>query len=185
MIFYLLTFLWGSVSKNFTNDWMNEISLIGTACDLSTEYGLIGRENIIGIYEYFMKKHNFEWYQCWLNMFLLQFKETWTKQNLNWVCLDNQTYITKVIDLNHDRLRYYQFMVSYNRCKGSCDILDILDCSASRTFFPNVAEVVSLNTFIIITWIEESKILKKSFSYKCKCKFDCRISIPKQKYNND
>lgn len=114
-------------------------------------------------------------------MFLLQFKKTLTTQNLNWVCIDNQTYITKIIDLNHDRLRYYQFMVSYNRRKGSCDILDILDCSASITFFLNIAEVVSLNTFIIITWIEESKILKKSFFYNCKCTFDCIIWNPKQK----
>ena len=47
-----------SVSKDFTNDEMNEISLKITVYGVLTNYGLIGTRNILNMHKYLMKKHN-------------------------------------------------------------------------------------------------------------------------------
>lgn len=48
-----LYYFWlGSVSKDFGNNEMSEISLNGTMYDFSTDCGLIGQRNILNIHEY-------------------------------------------------------------------------------------------------------------------------------------
>ena len=51
-------FCFGSVSKDFANNEMNEISFKGTLYDFATNYALIGIENIVNIHECLMKNHN-------------------------------------------------------------------------------------------------------------------------------
>ena len=41
-----------SVSKDFTDNNMKEISLKGTACDFLINYGLTGTENLANIHDY-------------------------------------------------------------------------------------------------------------------------------------
>ena len=51
-------FCLGSFPRDFTSNDSNEVSLIDTVYDLSTDYGLIGTENTTNIDQYLMKKNN-------------------------------------------------------------------------------------------------------------------------------
>ena len=56
-------FCLGSVSKDFTNDEINEIYIY--MYKFWTNYDLFGIENIVNIYEYWMKKYNIKWFLNW------------------------------------------------------------------------------------------------------------------------
>ena len=92
--------------------------------------------------------------------------------------LNNEPCLAKpnLSDLNPNKLHYYTFIVSLDRCNGSCNTLDD---SFRRIYVPN------LNAFNMITRINESKTLTKHFSYYCNCKFDGRKCNLTEKLNND
>ena len=86
-----------------------------------------------------------------------------------------------LINLNPDELHYYPFIVSMNRCNGSCNAIgDLFD----RTFVPNKMEVVDLGVLNIIKGIIESKTPAKHISCECRCEFDGRKCNLRQKWNN-
>ena len=66
-----------------------------------------------------------------------------------------------LIDLNPNELYYYPFMVSLDRCDGSCNTLDY---PSDRLCVPNRAEDVNLNVFKMITRMNEAKALTKHVS---------------------
>ena len=74
------------------------------------------------------------------------------------ISLNNEPCLTRstFIDLNPTELHYYPFMVSLDRCNGSCNT--IVDPSA-RICVLNKTENVNLNAFNMITRINESKKL--------------------------
>ena len=79
-------------------------------------------------------------------------------------------------------LHYYAFWVKLDRCVGSCNTLkDLFNkvCVANKTGDLNI------HVFNKITGINESKILKKNKSCKCKCKFDGKKCNSNQKWNNN
>ena len=79
-------------------------------------------------------------------------------------------------------LHYYAFWVKLDRCVGSCNTLkDFFNkvCVANKTGDLNI------HVFNKITGINESKILKKNKSCKCKCKFDGKKCNSNQKWNNN
>ena len=79
-------------------------------------------------------------------------------------------------------LHYYAFSVKLDRCVGSCNTLkDLFNkvCVANKTGDLNI------HVFNKITGINESKILKKNKSCKCKCKFDGKKCNSNQKWNNN
>ena len=65
-----------------------------------------------------------------------------------------------LIGLNSDKytqgLRYYPFMVSLDKCNGSCNTLDY---PSDSTCVTNKTNDVNLSTFSMITRINESKTL--------------------------
>ena len=67
-------------------------------------------------------------------------------------------------------------MVKFDKCVGRCNTLNDL---SNKVCVPNKTEDLNLSMFSIITRINESKILTKHISFKCKCKFDER------KFNSD
>ena len=62
-------------------------------------------------------------------------------------------------------LRYYPFTVNLDRCVRSCNTLDDL---SDRKYVPNKSEDLNLDALNIIGRINESKILTKNISCKCK-----------------
>ena len=76
------------------------------------------------------------------------------------ISLNNEPCLSRpaLFDLNSSELYYYPFMVSLDRCNGSCNTLDDL---SSRIYVPNKVKDVNLNIFNVITRINEAKTLAK------------------------
>ena len=79
-------------------------------------------------------------------------------------------------------LHYFPFAVNLDRCVGSCNTLNDL---SNKVCVSNKTEDLNIHAFNMITKINESKILTKDISCKCKCNFDGRKSNSNQKWNSD
>ena len=79
-------------------------------------------------------------------------------------------------------LHYYSFVVNLDRRVGSCNTLNDL---SNKVCVPNKREDLNLNTFNMITGINESKLLTKHLSCKCKCKFNGRKCNSNRKWNSN
>ena len=81
----------------------------------------------------------------------------------NFISVNNQQCMArpKLIDLNPDECRYYPFIVSIDRCEGSCNTVED---PFVRAFVPNKMEDVNLKVFNMIKRINESKTLTKHVS---------------------
>ena len=75
-------------------------------------------------------------------------------------------------------MHYYPFGIKGNRCAGSCNTLNDLSNKACAS---NEKEDLNLNIFNMIKEINESKILTKYISCKCKCRFNGKKYNSKQK----
>ena len=100
----------------------------------------------------------------------------------------NQQCMTQptIINLNPNeytqRFRFYSFAVSLDRSMESRDTLNDL---SNRICVPNKTEDLNLKVFNKITGINESKILTKHISCKCKYMFDGRKCNSNQNWNKD
>ena len=79
-------------------------------------------------------------------------------------------------------LHYYPFVINLDRCTGGCITLDDL---WNRVCVPNETKDLNVSMFNMITGINESNILTKHISCKCKSKFTGRKCNSNQKRNND
>ena len=87
-----------------------------------------------------------------------------------------------LIDLNPIKLNYYPFMISLDKCSGSCNVVDNLStkiCVLSKT------KDINFIVFHMITRINEAKTLDTNISCDCKCKFSSKTCNPNQKWNTD
>ena len=83
-----------------------------------------------------------------------------------------------LIYMNLDELYCYQFIISINRCHGSCnDIVGLF----GRISVPNNMEDVKLKVFNMIKEINESRTLPKHISCKRRYEFDGRKCNSRQK----
>ena len=73
----------------------------------------------------------------------------------------------------------FPFVFNLDRCMGSCNTLNNL---FNKVCIPNKTGL-NLSVFNMITGINESKILTKDITCKCKCKFDGRKCNSNQKWN--
>ena len=87
----------------------------------------------------------------------------------NQACMARPTLINLNADKRNQRLRYYPFVVSLNRCDGSCNTFDDLSI---RISVPNKTEDVNLNVFNMVAAINEWKTLTKHFLCSYIFKFD-------------
>ena len=91
--------------------------------------------------------------------------------------LSNQQCATQptLINLNPneytERLHYYSLAVNVDRCTRSCNTLNGV---SDRICVLNKTEDLNLNVFNMIAGLNESKLLTKHVSCKCKYKFDGR-----------
>ena len=103
------------------------------------------------------------------------------------VSLSNQKFTTQpIIDLHPNKynrgLRYYPFVINLYWCAENCNTLNDL---SNKICIRNKTEDLNLSVFIMITGINESKILTKHTSCKCKFKLDCKKSNSNQNWNKD
>ena len=69
------------------------------------------------------------------------------------------------IDLNLVTLNYYSFMISLNKCSGSCNVLSPKIC------VPKETKDINVKVCNMITNKNEPKAMTKDVSFDCKCKF--------------
>ena len=104
------------------------------------------------------------------------------------VSLSNQKCMTQpnLINLHPNEysqeFHYYPFAVKLDGCAGSCNILNDL---SNKVCVPNKTEDLNVRVFDMIAGINESKILTKHISCKCKCRFDGRKCNSDQWWNDD
>ena len=75
-------------------------------------------------------------------------------------------------------LKYYSFMISINKCIGSCYVLSSKICAAKET------KDLYVKVFHMITNKNEAKAMKKHFLCYCRCKFNSATCNSNQKWNN-
>ena len=100
----------------------------------------------------------------------------------NHKCMTQLTLINLRPNEYRQELHYYLFAINLDRCAGSSYTPDDL---CNKVCIPNETEDLNLGLFNMIAEINESKLLAKHTSRKCKCKFDGRKCNSNQKWNND
>ena len=98
--------------------------------------------------------------------------------------MNNQPFMVRPtpIDLNHDKLDYYPFIMSMNRCNESCSLFQD---PVGKIWILIKMEDVDLKVFNMIKGVNESKTLAKHISCERRCTFDGRKCNSGQKENND
>ena len=74
-----------------------------------------------------------------------------------------------LIDLNPVELKYYPFMISLNKCTGSCNVLSPKIC------VPKETKDINVKAFNMITNKNEAKAMTEYISCDCKYKFNSTI----------
>ena len=75
-----------------------------------------------------------------------------------------------LIDLNLVELKYYLFMISLDKCSGSCNVI-----------LSKKAKDINVEAFHMITNKNEAKTMTKHISWDCKCKFTSTTCNSNQK----
>ena len=83
-----------------------------------------------------------------------------------------------LIDMNTAELKFYPFMISLNKCTGTCDVLSPEAC------FPKGTKDMYVKAFNVITNRYEAKAVTEHISYDCKCKSNSTKCNSNQKWNN-
>ena len=83
-----------------------------------------------------------------------------------------------LFDMNPFELKYYPFIISLNKCTGSCNVLSPKIC------VPKETKDIYAKTFNMITNKNEAKAKTKHISCDCKCKFNSATCNSNQKWNN-
>ena len=82
------------------------------------------------------------------------------------------------MNMNPNEFKYYQFMISLNKCTGSCNVLSPKIC------VPKETKDINVKAFNMITNKDEAKAMTESISCDCKCKFNSLTCNSNQKWNN-
>ena len=101
-----------------------------------------------------------------------------------YVSLNNEPCMTIpiLIELNPADLNYHSFMISLDKCNGSCNTIDNL---SAKICVPTESEDVNVKVFNMIKRINAAKTLIKHISCDCKFKFDSASCSSNQKWNHD
>ena len=73
-----------------------------------------------------------------------------------------------LLDLNPVELKYYPFLISLDKCSGSCNVLSPKIC------IPKETKDINIKAFNMITNTNEAKKMAKHISCDCKCKFNSK-----------
>ena len=80
-----------------------------------------------------------------------------------------------LIDLNPTELIHYPFMISFNKCTGSCNVLSLKIC------VPKETKPLNVKVFGMITNINEAKTMTKHIP----CQYSCTACNSNHKWNNE
>ena len=123
----------GSISRDFTKDEQNKVSLNGTVYDFSVDDSSIEKEDMLNIHEYLMVQNNIKCLVLFKKMFIRSLASIVKASNhIKCISLSNQQCMARpsCIDLNSDEynqgLYYYSFFANLDRINGSCNTLDDL-----------------------------------------------------------
>ena len=83
-----------------------------------------------------------------------------------------------LVNMNPVELKYNPFMISLNKCTGSCNALSPKICVLKET------KEINLKELNMITNNDEAKAITEHISSDCKCKFNSTKCNSKQKRNN-
>ena len=83
-----------------------------------------------------------------------------------------------LIDLNPVELKYYPFMISLDKCTGSCNVLSPKIC------IPKETKDINVKAFNMITNKNKDKTMAKHISCDCKCKLNSTTCNSNQKRSN-
>ena len=102
----------------------------------------------------------------------------------NFMSLDNEPCMGRptINDLNHIELQYYPFMISLNKCSGSCNAANNF---SPKICVPSKTKDVNVKVLNMITYKNEAKTMVKHISCVCKCKFNSTTYNSNEKWNND
>ena len=89
-----------------------------------------------------------------------------------------------LIDSNPVELNYYSFLISLDKCSGSCNAADGLSTKICDVFRVR-SKGKNVKVFNMITKINEAKTLVKHMSNDFKCKLDSTTCNSNQKGNNE
>ena len=94
--------------------------------------------------------------------------------------LNDEPYMVRpaLIPLNLVELKYYPFMISLNKCTGSCNVL------SPKIWAPKETKNINVKVFNMIRNKNEAKAMAEHISCDCKCKFNSAICNSNQKWNN-
>ena len=79
-----------------------------------------------------------------------------------------------IIDMNYVEVKYYPFMISLNKCTGSCNVLSPKIC------VPKETKDIDVKAFNMITNKDEAKAMTEHISCDCKCIFNSTTCNSKQ-----
>ena len=83
-----------------------------------------------------------------------------------------------LVDLNSVELKHYPFIISLNKCTGSCNVL------SPKIRVPKKAKNINVKGFNMITNKNEAKVMTEHISFDCKCKFNSTVCNSNQKWNS-
>ena len=94
--------------------------------------------------------------------------------------LNDEPYMVRpaLIPLNLVELKYYPFMISLNKCTGSCNVL------SPKIWAPKETKNINVQVFNMIRNKNEAKAMAEHISCDCKCKFNSTICNSNHKLNN-
>ena len=113
---------------------------------------------------------------------LLSFSESLTCYQTKCLSLNDEPCMgcmatPTLIDLNLVELKYYPFMISLDKCSGSCYILSPQMC------VPKETKDINIKVFNMITNKNDAKAMTKHISFDCKCKSNGTTCISNKKWN--
>ena len=83
-----------------------------------------------------------------------------------------------IIDMNPVELNYYLFIISLNKCTGSCNVL------SPKIIVPKETKDINVKAFNMTANKDEAKAITEHISCDCKCKFNSTSCNSNQKWNN-
>ena len=110
---------------------------------------------------------------------LLSSSSSLARDQTKFMFLNDEACIVRhtLIDLNRVELKYYPFIISLDKCSGSCNVLSPRNC------VPKETKDINVKTFDMITNKNEAKAMTKYISCDYKCKFNS-LTCNSNQWNN-
>ena len=86
------------------------------------------------------------------------------------------------MNLNSDETRFYSFIVSVNKCCGTCYTIDD---PYAEVCIPNKVKNMNIKVFNLMSGVNETRFLVQHDSCECKCGLNESVCSSKKKWNHN